>query len=65
MDDVVAVRPLGQALDALRDDEDVVIHHPEPLGAQVIGAFGASRKAARAAAVFELRGIDDTFGATL
>ena len=32
---------------------------------QVIGAFGAGGKAARAAAVFELRGVDDAVGAAL
>ena len=65
LDDVVAVGPLGQALNTLRDDEHVVVHDPKPLGAQVIGTFGASGKAARAAAVFELRGVDDAVGATL
>ena len=65
LDNVVAVGPLCQALDALRDDEHVVVHDPEPLGAQVVGAFGAGGEAARAAAVFELRGVDDAVGATL
>ena len=35
LDDIVAVGPLGKTLDAFGDDEHVVVHHPEPLGAQV------------------------------
>ena len=65
LNDVVAIRPLGKTLDALRDDEDVVVHDPEPLSAQVVGALGAGGKAARAAAVFELGRVDNAVGATL
>lgn len=65
LDDVVAVRPLGKALDALGDDENVVVHHPEPLGAQVVSAFGAGGEATSTAAVFELRCVDDAVGAAL
>lgn len=65
LDDVVAVRPLGQALNALRDDEHVVVHDPEPLGAQVVGALGAGGEATRAATVFKLRRVDNAVGATL
>ena len=65
LDNVVAVGPLCQALDALRDDEHVVVHDPEPLGAQVVGAFGAGGKAACAAAVFELRRVDNAVGAII
>lgn len=65
LDDIVAVGPLGKALDAFGDDEHVVVHDPKPLGAQVVGAFGAGGKAARPAAVFELRGVDDAVGAAL
>ena len=65
LDDIVAVGPLGKTLDAFGDDEHVVVHHPEPLGAQVVGAFGAGGEAARTAAVFELRRVDDAVGAAL
>ena len=65
LDDIVAVGPLGKTLDAFGDDEHVVVHHPEPLGPQIVGAFSASGEAARTAAVFELRGVDDTVGAAL
>ena len=65
LDDVVTVGPLGQALNALRDNEHVVIHHPEPLGAQVVGTLGAGGEAARTAAIFELRGVDNAVGAAL
>ena len=67
-----SIRPLpvvkekdGKTLDAFGDDEHVVVHHPEPLSAQVVGAFSAGGEAACTAAVFELRGVDDTVGAAL
>ena len=65
LDDIVSVGPLGQALDALGDDEHVVVHDPKPLGAQIVGALGSSGEATRTATVFELRGVDDTVGAAL
>ena len=65
LNDVVTVGPLGQALDAFGDDEHVVVHHPEPLGAQVVGAFGAGGEATRAATVFKLRRVYNAVGATL
>ena len=65
LDDIIAVGPLGKTLDAFGDDEHVVVHDPEPLGPQVVGAFSAGGEAARTAAVFELRGVDDTVGAAL
>ena len=65
LNDVVAIGPLGQALDAFGDDEHVVVHDPEPLGAQVVGALGAGGEAARAAAVYELGRVDNAIGATL
>ena len=65
LDDVVAVRPLGQALDALRDDEHVVVHDPKPLSAQIVGALGTGGEATCAAAVFELRRVDNAVGASL
>ena len=65
LDDIVAVGPLGKTLDAFGDDEHVVVHHPEPLGAQVVGTLGAGGEAARAATVFKLRRVDDTVGAAL
>ena len=65
LDDIVAVGPLGKTLDAFGDNEHIVVHHPEPLSAQVVGAFSAGGEAARTAAVFELRGVDDTVGAAL
>ena len=65
LDNVVAVGPLCQALDALRDDEHVVVHDPEPLGAQVVGALGAGGEATRAATVFKLRRVDNAVGAAL
>ena len=65
LDDIVSVGPLEQALNALRDDEHVVVHDPKPLGAQIVGALGSSGEATRTAAVFELRGVDDTVGAAL
>ena len=65
LDNIVAVGPLGKTLDAFGDDEHVVVHHPEPLGAQVVGALGAGGEATCTAAVFELRGVDDAVGAAL
>ena len=65
LDDIVSVGPLEQALNALRDDEHVVVHDPKPLCAQIVGALGSSGEATRTAAVFELRGVDDTVGAAL
>ena len=65
LDDIVAVGPLGKTLDAFGDDEHVVVHHPEPLGAQVVGAFGAGGEATCTAAVFELWCVDDAVGAAL
>lgn len=65
LDDIVAVGPLGKTLDAFGDDEHVVVHHPEPLGAQVVGALGAGGEAARAATVFKLRRVDNAVGAAL
>ena len=65
LDDVVTVRPFGQALNTLGDNEHVVVHDPEPLGAQVVGALGAGGEATRAATVFKLRRVDNAVGAAL
>ena len=65
MDYVVAIGPFGQARDCLGDNEHVVVHDPKPLGSQLIGALNAGRKAAGAARVLKLRGINHAVEASL
>ena len=65
LDDVVAIGPFCQARDGLRKDEHVVVHDPEPLCPQLVGALNAGRKAAGAARVLKLRGIDHAVEASL
>lgn len=66
LDDVVAVGPLGQALNTFRDDEHVVVHDPKPLSAQGRRrTWCRQEKPPAAASVFKLRRVDNAVGATL
>ncbi|VWM24443.1 Uncharacterised protein [Collinsella intestinalis] len=51
------VRPGLEALDCLGHHHDVVIHDPEPLGAQFVCALDAGGETARAAQVVALRSV--------
>ena len=57
LDDLVALRPFRQLLDAVRQHGHIVVHHPEPGGAQLVRLLHTGREPARAAEVVGLRRI--------
>ena len=65
LDHIEPVGPFGESLDALRNDEHIVIHDPKPLSTQLVCPLGTGGETACPSAVLGLGIVDNACRAAL